>query len=321
MATLYALQSCDRTTPSADQSNFPDLPPQPQLRDVNRCLQFLELPPLTACTMQTLLSQQPRDRVLNAIRRAGRGDAGSLAFLRHRLTAVCQSPAAPQQLLPRLSATATARTPPAEQGEIDATAAKRAAPTAAAESTARPDADPKVISTRWESVHVYGQAGALCFEADQTRRGCHTVALEAALATAPRQYGWDKKIRLQLTRAELPQVLAVLLGLLPRCEFKNHGEGNYKGFSVEHQVDRVCVRVFAKGQALRTVPIGLPEAYRVAALFLRQLQQNEPWLQGGEILMLVKLTVGRLRPSPAPSLSGDTPRDGSGFVPRQSVSP
>ena len=319
MATLYAIQPRDRTTHSAGQPDFPGLPTQPQLRDVNRCLQFLELPPLSASAMQALLSQQPRDRVLRAIRLAGRGDAGSLAFLRHRITAICQSPAAPRQPIPLSSTVAAARTPPAGQDGIAAAAANPSATLASADAAVFSDKDlptssspnPAAESARRESVHVYGQSGALCFEADRTRRGCHTVALDAALATAPRQYEWDKKIRLQLTRGELPQVLAVLLGLLSRCEFKNHGEGNNKGFSVEHQGDKVCVRVFAKGQALRTVPITLPDAYRVAALFIRQLQQNEPWLQTGEILTLVKLTVGRLRPSPAP-LSPDDSKRGSG---------
>ena len=66
MATLYTIQPRDRTTHSAGQPDFPGLPIQPQLRDVNRCLQFLELPPLSASAMQALLSQQPRDRVLRA---------------------------------------------------------------------------------------------------------------------------------------------------------------------------------------------------------------------------------------------------------------
>ena len=43
------------------------------------------------------------------------------------------------------------------------------------------------------SFHVYGGKAALCFEADLTRNEVHTIALDAATATGPKQYNWGKK--------------------------------------------------------------------------------------------------------------------------------
>lgn len=141
------------------------------------------------------------------------------------------------------------------------------------------------------SVHVYGSKAALCFEPDMTRGGVHTIALDAALATGQRQYDWQNKIRVQLTQTELPVAACVLLGWIPRCEYRNHGPDNDKGFSLENQTGRVFVRVFAKGLGLRAVPIEPPDIYRVTTLFLRQLRENSPWLSGMDIMHALRATI------------------------------
>lgn len=141
------------------------------------------------------------------------------------------------------------------------------------------------------SFHVYGGKAALCFEADTTRSGVHTIALDAAIATGPKQYNWGKKVRLQLTRSELPIVTAVLLGTLNRCEFKNHGQDNSKGFSMERQDGgKVFIKVMAKGEGVKAVPVEAPDVFFVAALFTRQLQKGLPWLDTAGVLSLIKAT-------------------------------
>lgn len=136
--------------------------------------------------------------------------------------------------------------------------------------------------------HVYGAKAALCFEADETRFGIHTVCIEAADATAPKQYDWGNKIRVQLTRDELPVVTAVLFGWLPRCEYKNHGEDNSKGFSLEDQGDKLFMRVFARARQVKAVPIPPEDAFYLAQLFLGQMKKNAPGLSGGEILTTLR---------------------------------
>lgn len=141
------------------------------------------------------------------------------------------------------------------------------------------------------SFHVYGGKAALCFEADMTRSGVHTIALDAAVAISPKQYNWGKKVRLQLTRSELPIVTAVLLGVLNSCEFKNHGQDNSKGFSMERQAGgKVFIKVMAKGEGVKAVPVEAPDVFFVAALFVRQLQKWLPWLDTAGVLALIRAT-------------------------------
>jgi len=147
------------------------------------------------------------------------------------------------------------------------------------------------------SKHVYGGRAALCFETDETRHGVPTIAVDAAIACSVRDYDWPGKIRLQLTQGELPVVAAVLLGALPSCEFKSHGPNKDKGFSVEHQGNKVFVRVFAAGEPMRAVPMELSDVYQVSALFLRQLRHQSPWLDATGIMDLIRATFGNLRPS------------------------
>lgn len=148
------------------------------------------------------------------------------------------------------------------------------------------------------SVHVYGGKAALCFEADETRGAVPTIALDAASATGPRQYDWRNKVRVQWTKAELPAVLAVLIGGVHKVEFRNHGPDNDKGYSVEHQGDKFFVRVWAKDRGVRAVPVPLEDAFYVTELILRQLHRGAPWMTAGDILQAGRLV---LRPKRIPS--------------------
>jgi len=138
------------------------------------------------------------------------------------------------------------------------------------------------------SIHVYGTKGALCWEEDETRGGEPTVSLDAALASGPKQFDWQSKVRIQLTREELPVIAAVLLGVQPGAEFKNHGAGNDKGFSVRAQPGGFFVRVWEGDKGLRAVPMGAPDAYYVATLFLRQLRAASPWMDAQGIIATLR---------------------------------
>lgn len=141
------------------------------------------------------------------------------------------------------------------------------------------------------SVHVYSNKAALCFESDMTKAGLDTVSLDAATSSGVRQYDWGKKVRIQLTRGELPVVAAVLLGVIQNCEFKNHGQDNSKGFSIERQPGgKLFVKVFAKGEPLRAVPVMAPDAFYVTSLVMRQLQKANPWLDSTALLALIRAT-------------------------------
>lgn len=141
------------------------------------------------------------------------------------------------------------------------------------------------------SVHVYGGKAALCFEADETRGAVPTIALDAASASGPRQYDWRNKVRVQWTKGELPAVLAVLVGSALKVEFHNHGPDNDKGYSVEHQGDKLFVRVWAKDRGVKAVPVTLEDAFYVTELILRQLHRGAPWMSAGDILETARLVL------------------------------
>ena len=94
---------------------------------------------------------------------------------------------------------------------------------------------------------VYGGKAALCIETDETRQGEPTLRIEAARATAPREYDWRQKLALQLTREELPVIAATVLGLLPRCAYNNHGPNQDKGLEIVHQGTHLFVRRVSEG--------------------------------------------------------------------------
>lgn len=150
-----------------------------------------------------------------------------------------------------------------------------------------------------ESFHVYGGKAALCFTADTTRRGDHTIALDGASLLAPKTYDWKNKIRIQLTRGELPVVAAVLLGFKQECEFKNHGPSNDKGFSLKRQDGgKIFASVFAAGQPVKAVPVFAPDLMWVAALVLQQVQKNCPGIDSSGVINLIEATqsiVGNAR--------------------------
>jgi len=148
-----------------------------------------------------------------------------------------------------------------------------------------------------ESVHVYGGKAALCFEADMTKGDVPTIALDAATSTGPRQYDWNNKLRLQMTRAELPVVTAVLIGAMQRCEFKNHGQDNSKGFSMERQDGgKVFIKVFGKDQPIRAIPVMPADVFYVASLFMRQLLKASPWLDATALMSMIRATQVEVRP-------------------------
>ncbi|MFB8832068.1 hypothetical protein ACE0DR_28430 [Azotobacter sp. CWF10] len=227
---------------------------RPTLAEINAALVGLGLPRIPQEKIASVLQVEDRARIVAAIDRAPQ-DAEARRFLADVLSAAGIGSEA---------AIDTASNPAPEQP------------------------DPRMDNA---AVHVYGGRFALCFEADTTRQGFPTVALDATNADGPMQYNWSQKIRLQLTRAEMPVVTAVLLGVLPGCEFKNHGQDKDKGFSLERQKGgRVYVKVFAREQGVKAVPIIPADLFFVSALFIRQLQKACPWMNATSLVELIRMT-------------------------------
>lgn len=259
------------------------------LSDVNYILDNFALPQLSPAAFDALKKSQPRATLISALRNLQfKGDKGAYTFLFKQIQHV-------QELVQGEPRGNTPASRAGGQG-MRADERDRAQPKAdqprPAPSASRPGEDQADEQERAKSVHVYGGKGALCFEEDETKNGFHTISLDAAPSTGPKQYDWAQKIRLQLTREELPVLLAVMLGVLPQCEYKNHGPQNNKGFSVQDQGNQYFVRVYSP-DGVRAVPMTPEDAFRVTAMLIKQMRKNYEGLEAGDILTLVRVVIGK----------------------------
>lgn len=127
------------------------------------------------------------------------------------------------------------------------------------------------------SIKSHGKQAAVCVSRDETQGHWKTVSLESAekLKNGTKEYAWKtKKIKIQITKTELPIVIGVLLGFLPACEFSNHGDEN-KNFSIENQDSNVFIRVGnpAKKQ-FNACPVPFVEAHLMGMLALAEYVKN-----------------------------------------------
>jgi len=244
--------------------------PRPRtLGDLNCQLVSLGFQPATKHHLDQFFETEPRERLLKALSRAG-NEEGALAYLERFFKRNLRGADPVFSKQPEQVGDVLQRLRPRWQNPISKADGHRL------------------------NKHVYGSKGALCFEPDETRGGVHTLCMDAADATGPKQYDWGNKLRLQLTRDELLMVTAVLFGFLAKCEGKNHGEGNSKGFSLEDQGDKLFMRVFAKGHNIKAVPIFPADAFYVAQMFLEQMRKNAPGLSANEILLTLHRVHARL---------------------------
>lgn len=144
------------------------------------------------------------------------------------------------------------------------------------------------------NVHVYGGKAALCFSADETKHGVPTVQIDAAPMVSERTYNWSEKVTIQLTAAEMPHVAAVIFGVLPSCDYGNHGPDHKKGFKMENQAGKVFVQLRAPGVS-HAVPITAADLWKVGNLFARQLRMGNRHLSSfSDVLAMLRSTTVRL---------------------------
>ncbi len=148
------------------------------------------------------------------------------------------------------------------------------------------------------SYYVYGKSAAIEFVCDETRKQqINTISMHAASARreGERGYDWDNKTIIQLPRNELLVAMAVMLGMLPRCEFEQTGLHAGKSYTVEHQEEKIFFMVAERGKPIRAVGLCPEDSYQVSTLFLRQLKANSPWMTTAEIIDLIEMTVVRMK--------------------------
>lgn len=277
--------------------------PAPQnLGELNDLLTQINMPQLTGDQFRALRENRPRNQLLTAASNMT-SDSGARNYVAKamreigiKITAVndgngasggeatAQQAQHPQPAPPQQAHAPAPQSAPAAAGPEDWQDEPPLQPRSGSDSS----------SDRFNyNMHIYGGKAALCFEPADTRGGDYTVSLDSATATEPRSYDWSSKLRIQMTRNELPVVAGVLLGLIPKCEYKNHGPNNDKGFSLEDQGRKVFIRTWAKDHPVRAVPVEPEDAYRIATLILRQMGLNAPWMSASDIIQTIRMVVAR----------------------------
>jgi len=242
-------------------------PAQVTLQQINIKLISNNLPAIPPSKIQEVISVAQRDKLIEAINNLGNPKA--LAYVKNALSKT--------NILQEVTNQSVQHEELSMVNDDDQLTKSSAGKSSAAERA---------------KFHVYGGRAALCFEEDTTRGGVPTIALDAAISIGTKTYDWKKKVRIQMTRAELPVVAAVLLGKRQSCEFKAHGEDKSKGFSMERQAGgKVFVKVFEKDKGVKAVPIEAPDVFYVASIFLLQIRRSAPWLDATSTIALVGATM------------------------------
>lgn len=137
--------------------------------------------------------------------------------------------------------------------------------------------------------HVYGQKNAVTFEATTSVSGRACLQVEVARRLPNNAIDWSEKLAVQLADHEAIELLAVMRGGSCEASFEHHGSARDKALTVRLQPeDRSFYLNMRKGRDSRGIPIPGSHAFRIVAIIMRVLSENEPGLAPAEILNLVQ---------------------------------
>ena len=149
---------------------------------------------------------------------------------------------------------------------------------------------------RFMNIKSHGKSNAIEFAPDNTQKGWDTLRIEAApkLGGNTKAYDWANKVSVQVTKTELPIVVAVLLGFLPSCEFGNHGD-TAKWFSIENQGQSFYIKVGqASDKRMLPCPVPYVEAHLAGMVALSQYAKNFDGMTTDAALEAIKVMSGHM---------------------------
>lgn len=142
---------------------------------------------------------------------------------------------------------------------------------------------------QWNQVKVFATSGALCFElVHQSER--QTFWVEAAPSMGGRRFAWDAKTSLQLAEDEQVELLGVILGYQPKCDFNYHGLQREKQLVGSNQQEVLFIQVREAGRRV-SVPIQNRARFGIASLLLRSLQCSHPHLSSDSVMALCRVAA------------------------------
>jgi len=119
----------------------------------------------------------------------------------------------------------------------------------------------------------------------------HTLNVEIARAVSF-EPNWADKLVIQVSLTELPEITAVLLGLLPGTQNKYHGENRNKGYEVTNTKDDRTWAIFEPGTK-KFFNFTPEEAFWLADFALGALAANTHGRTLSDVMNLLKITYRR----------------------------
>lgn len=253
----------------------------PPILDGLASLGFKDIPPSTLITLGRECAQEFRGKLSKALQ----GDKECVTWiastLRGKIDAMPgpatgnQPPTKPNA--PQRVAAVSPQGPKPNRHE--AAAPQRPPLRAPSDSQPYPDSsttqrDPE--ERQYLSVHLYGKAYALCFQASE-KNGEHSINLDAAqMVEGQRKVNWANAIHFRFTERELISMYACMIGFKNEVKFSAHGPANDKTFNLKRQDKGFYASCSAKDEGSRGVPFDTDEGVRILALIVRQLLRNHP---------------------------------------------
>lgn len=112
---------------------------------------------------------------------------------------------------------------------------------------------------------------------------------EPKLGGNTKAYDWPNKVSVQVTKTELPIVVAALLVFLPSCEFGNRGD-TAKWFSIENQGKSFYIKVGqASDKRMLHCPVPYVEARLAGMVALSQYAKNFEGMSTDAALEAIKV--------------------------------
>jgi hypothetical protein len=146
------------------------------------------------------------------------------------------------------------------------------------------------IKREFKNIKSHGKQNAVEVAPDITTGGWHTLRLEGAQKHGnANTYDWKNKVAIQVTKTELPVVIGTLLGYYRQCEYKNHGAGTDKWFSLTNQGSNFFFRIGqTTGGILMPTPVPVVEAHLMGMLGLSQYIKNFEGMSADAALDAIK---------------------------------
>ena len=138
-----------------------------------------------------------------------------------------------------------------------------------------------------EAYRVYASSAALCVCECVTKIDSKPTAMFETAKKESGAYEWKGKRSVMLTQGELPLVLAVFLGILPKVDIVGHGKKQEKWMTIEDQRHQIYVKTTYRGESPRGVPVPSTSVAPIIAMLFRQFSANHPRLSDEILLQIV----------------------------------